>query len=262
MKYRQDPDLEFLKDCSSSDLNTLVCVLLQGNAPHNAESGSPSATRNNAPKTLALQKSTSQLSDHPHYKEHAPQHELYWELIASEIQQLGANPLALMVRRGLGAHYIKILENICTLFSVKYIPDSSAEVMERELCLALFSRAITRLQDEHLPILCNAFSLLPDNLSISAFMPKIIEAMRLNDEPKYLLTMCMGHSSALHVGCTGYTDFAPEKYHAVLNLLEKPLIAELNTAPSAGRTGLQYWLLIPTVLQVAYLRAVQNIQRT
>jgi uncharacterized protein YaaW (UPF0174 family) len=86
--------------------------------------------------------------------------------------------------------------------------------------------------------------------------------MRLDDKPNYLLNMCMGHGAAVHVGCPGYERFAPEKYCEILALLERPVSAELNTMPSASRTGLQYGLLIPAVLQISYLRAAQNAKQT
>lgn len=262
IKYRQDPDLEFLKGCTGNSLNTLGCVLQQSKpSQHGQRQVAAMSARDYVQITCKQSSSPAQDTDPALYKGAPLPQPPCWEVFAGQIQRLGANPLALVARRGLGAHYIKILENICDLFSVKYIPDSSAEVMERELCLALFSRSLQSLKEEHLPVLCNAFALLPDNLSINAFTPKLIDAMRLNDEPKYLLTMCVGHGAAVHIGCAGYESFAPEKYHAILELLEKPLKAELNTIPSVSRTGLQYWLLVPAVLQIPYLRATQNTQQ-
>jgi uncharacterized protein YaaW (UPF0174 family) len=233
--YREDPDLEFLQNCSRSTLNSLGCILLQ--------------SKNFRDDQAEVTDSTTQRA-------------LSWKELAGEIQRLGANPLARAIRRGRGAYYIKILENICKLFSVEYIPDSSAEVMERKLCLELFSRSLRSLTEKHLPILCNAFGFLPENLTINTITLRIVDAMRLDDKPNYLLNMCMGHGAAVHVGCPGYERFAPEKYCEILALLERPVSAELNTMPSASRTGLQYGLLIPAVLQISYLRAAQNAKQT
>ena len=161
MKYRQDPDLEFLKDCSSGELDILVNVLLQSSPPRDDRQSDSMSVRDYVQAASSGKRSRGmvQFSDHPLYKEHAPQHTRYWEIIAGEIQRQGVNQLALAARRGLGTLYIKILEHIYELFSVKYLRDSAAEILERELCTALFFRSIRHVQRGYLPVLWDAFAL-------------------------------------------------------------------------------------------------------
>lgn len=83
MKYRQDPDLDFLKQCTSRELDILVKVLL--------------FNKDGQPRSIV------QLPNHPLYKEHAPNHAAYWEVVAGEIQRYGSNPLAALARAGRGS---------------------------------------------------------------------------------------------------------------------------------------------------------------
>lgn len=263
MKYRQDPDLEFLKDCSSGELDILVNVLLQSSPPRDDRQSDSMSVRDYVQAASSGKRSRGmvQFPDHPLYKEHAPQHTLYWEIIAGEIQRQGVNQLALAARRGLGTLYIKILEHICGLFSVKYLRDSAAEILERELCTALFFRSIRHVQRGYLPVLWDAFALRPEDASIDAFMRTLVETMRLDDGPRHLLAMCVAHGSAMHAGNIGYKGLASEKRRVVLELLEGPLAAELSAVSPVSRTGVPYWLLVPAVLQVACLRTARHIEQ-
>ena len=111
--YRPDPDLDFLKECSNEDLNILVHVLL-----YDREGKQRFVVR--------------RLPNHPLYKQHTPNHSLYWEVIAGEIQLYGSNPLAAIARGGRGKHYIKILGDVCDRFDLRYNPNAATEIIERE----------------------------------------------------------------------------------------------------------------------------------
>lgn len=239
MKYRPDPDLEFLKTCSSEELDVLVNVLLRN------KEGQP--------------RSIVQLPHHPLYKQHAPHHASYWEVIAGEIQRYGSNPLAALARAGRGKHYIKILDNVCSRFSVQYIPDAAVEVIERSLCLALFSRALQHLSSPDLPAVCLAFGIAPTQMSYEAIRQGLLEAIRLDDHAGCLLMMLVANGAAQHASGVGYAASAPQAQQAVLRLFEKPLAAELSGVSSLSVTGAAHWIIIPSVLQLAYLRAKKNL---
>ena len=68
MKYQKDKDLEFLKNVKSQDLENLVQIL--------------TSTK------------TEELSKRDIYKEFYPNHSIYWEEIAAELQYFGGNTIA------------------------------------------------------------------------------------------------------------------------------------------------------------------------
>lgn len=241
MKYRPDPDLDFLKNCRSEDLNLLVNVLLLNKD--------------------GKQRSIVQLPSHPLYKQHAPNHASYWQAIAGEIQRYGSNPLAVLARAGRGKHYIKILENVCNRFLVNYIPDAAAEVLEKELCLTIFSRALIHVSSKDLPIICQALQIMPTVLSPEAIILALSEAMRLDDLLGCQVIMIVAHGAAMHASSIGYQLVVDKRYHALLEIFEKPIAAELDTVSPLSLTGAAHWVIIPTIMQLAYVRAKKNLDQ-
>lgn len=239
MKYRPDPDLDFIRNCTSEELDNLVNVLLRN------EEGQA--------------RSIVQLPNHPLYKQHAPHHSSYWEAIAGEIQRYGSNPLAALARAGRGKHYIKILDNICGRFSVKYLPDSSVEIMERELCRAIFFRAIQHVSSKDWPCICDAFRISPDPMNLENLRQTILESIRLNESGECLLTLVVAHGASMHASAVSYLQQTDEHDHAILKLFEKTVAAELSTVSPLSFTGSAHWIVIPVSLQLAYLRAKKNM---
>ncbi len=75
MAYREDKDLEFLGQMSSTDLNDLVDCLIK-----------------DKDGKLRL---TEELTTNEFYKNNHPNHTKYWQEIAAEIQCFGANSLVI-----------------------------------------------------------------------------------------------------------------------------------------------------------------------
>ena len=130
MAYRKDEDLEFLKHCSNGDLSPLVEVLTRdkdGNRrPH------------------------EELTTHERFKEHEPNHQKYWELIAAEIQCFGANTLATLGRGGKGVRYREILIDVCKHLKVKTNFDYSVHEIERALLVKIMEDVIETLSVEEI----------------------------------------------------------------------------------------------------------------
>jgi len=110
MAYRDDKDLEFLKELKSSDLNDLVECL----------------TKDKNGKTLW----TEELTSEKLYKLHYPDHAKYWHLIAAEIQCFGANSITTLLRRGKGVNYREILIDVCKKAKIK--PEKNDSIVEIE----------------------------------------------------------------------------------------------------------------------------------
>lgn len=99
MAYRHDPDLEFLKDCSAEELDGLVKTL----------------THDEKEK----KRWTESLSSKDSYKKHYPNHSMYWEDIAEELQRFGGNTISNLARNGKGVLYREILLDVCHKLKIK-----------------------------------------------------------------------------------------------------------------------------------------------
>ena len=107
IRYRFDPDLEFLQGCDQADLDILVTYLTK------TKKGKDRVT-----ETLTVE---------PRYKEFQPDHAKYWDLIAAELQHFGANTLATLFR-GEGVLYRTILVEVCSRLKVNFNKKSPVDV--------------------------------------------------------------------------------------------------------------------------------------
>lgn len=106
LKYIEDKDLSFLKNVESSDLNNLVKILTNTK--------------------------TEELTKRDIYKEFYPEHNHYWEEIASELQYFGGNTIANIFRRK-GVLYSEILKDVSKTLGVKIKNELSIENIEKKL---------------------------------------------------------------------------------------------------------------------------------
>lgn len=106
MKYIEDKDLNFLKNLKSSDLNNLVKILINTK--------------------------TEELTKRDIYKEFYPEHNHYWEEIASELQYFGGNTIANIFRQK-GVLYDEILRDVCKTIGVTIEKNLSINDIERKL---------------------------------------------------------------------------------------------------------------------------------
>lgn len=114
MGYRSDPDLEFLGEMKSSELDDLVHCLTCD--------------------TDGKLRRTEELTNSGPYKEYAPDHHRYWQLIAAELQRFGANTFTtFFVRWGEGILYREVLTDVCDRLEVSYQNDAPVANIERDL---------------------------------------------------------------------------------------------------------------------------------
>jgi hypothetical protein len=106
MKYQKDKDLEFLKNVKSKDLENLVQIL--------------TSTK------------TEELSKRDIYKEFYPNHSIYWEEIAAELQYFGGNTIA-NIFRSKGVLYSEIVSDVSKTFGIKSNENESIEKLETNI---------------------------------------------------------------------------------------------------------------------------------
>jgi len=128
--HRPDPDLDFLRKIRSEDLDPLVRTLSLG------PDGRPRATES--------------LTGHALYRAHTPDHRMYWDLVAAEIQRYGANSIATLARGGRGVLYREVLGDVCDRLSVAHDRKEVTEHVERALLGKLVDDFIRKTPDEQL----------------------------------------------------------------------------------------------------------------
>lgn len=155
MAYRPDPDLEFLAQASSPDLEGLVSTLT-----HDKD---------------GQVRFTEELTGSELYKRHHPDHNKYWELVAAELQSFGANTFATMLRGGKGVLYKEILTDVCDKLKVNYKKESSVAAIEQNLMMKILTDAIERMSVEELRQMAEEvgvsnFASLSKDAAIAAFI--------------------------------------------------------------------------------------------
>lgn len=126
MAYREDDDLKFLGEMESEALSDLVDVLTKD------KDGSARLTQ--------------ELTSSDLYKQHAPDHNKYWELIAAEIQLFGGNTIVSNVfRLGKGVLYREVLQDACDKLKVQYAKHAPVENIEAQLLAKLFAGMMDKM---------------------------------------------------------------------------------------------------------------------
>ena len=115
MAYRYDPDLEFLGTCSSEELNDLVYLLTHD--------------------TDGRVRYTESLTNNDKFTRHYPEHSIYWQEIAEEIQLFGGNSFIKLFRGGRGVLYKEVLCDVCDNLKVNYINYSSPKDIVQNLLM-------------------------------------------------------------------------------------------------------------------------------
>jgi uncharacterized protein YaaW (UPF0174 family) len=154
MAYRTDEDLEFLGKLKSTDLKSLVDIIT-GNTKDEAAKWSDKITKKITNKvTNKVTQFSSSLLRHDEYKQHYPNHNKYWQLIAKEVQFFGANSIVSHFR-GTGVKYREILTNVCDKMKVKYNKKSKITYIEEDLLMKVLEQAVEKMNQEDLAKIAN-----------------------------------------------------------------------------------------------------------
>lgn len=155
MKYIKDKDLDFLGDLESKDLDNLVKILI---------------------KPL-----TQELTKREMYKEFYPEHSIYWQDIASELQHFGGNTIANVIRKK-GVVYAEILDDVCKALGFKIKNKLSIEEKEELLLKVGKDDGVTKNIGRQITSLDTK-----DALAFLAYIPAFI-TKKVSD-PAYRITI-------------------------------------------------------------------------
>ena len=236
MAYRDDNDLNFLKEIKSEDLNDLVYTLT-----HDKDGEA---------------RLTEELSTSDEYKTHEPNHSHYWELIAAEIQCFGANSLATMFRGGKGVEYKEVLTDVCDKMKVNYNSDSSVEKIENNLLMKILTDAIENMSPEELKELAKSTGVKNTSGITPEVMVGVFQAVfRAGGFKSYQLTVMIVNAVLKALIGRGLTIGGNILLTRTMAILTGPIgwaITGLWTAIDIA--GPAYRVTIPSVIQVAVLR--------
>jgi len=235
MAYRKDPDLEFLGNVSSADLDLLVRILTEDKDGN--------------------ERLTEELTTNDIYKAHYPDHQAYWKLIAAEIQCFGANTFATMLRGGEGVLYREVLTDVCDKMKVNYNGGSSVETIEDDLLMKVFTDSMKEMSPEELKEVCSQLKLSPTRYTPEAVTIALRAAIRLGGFLPYQIAVIVANAVAKALIGRGLSLGA----NAALTRLMGTFAGPIGWILSAGWlladiAGAAYRITIPAVIMVAYLR--------
>ena len=240
MAYRYDPALDFLGELSSEELNELVYILT-----HDKD---------------GEKRYTEMLTVSDAYKRYYPEHSMYWEDIAAELQLFGGNTFVNIIRLGKGVEYKEILCDVCDKMKVNYHKDSTIERIEENLLMKILKDALEHMSSEEV---CNLGRELGiDNVSSlnAQTMTAIFQAVfKAGGFKSYHLTLIIVNAILKAITGRGLTLATNATLTRTMSILTGPIgwaITAIWTAIDIA--GAAYRVTIPAVIQVAYLRKLSE----
>jgi len=243
MAYREDENLEFLGQCTDSELDILVQTLTTGKG--------------------GVTRYTEALTSKDAYKAFYPKHSMYWDAIAEEVQTYGANTLASMFRGGKGVLYRKVLLDVCKKMKVNFPDHASVEVLERNLLIRVFEDAVEHMKPEEIRQLVEELNLKTTKCTGQAVMAAIQVAIKANGVLFYKIALIVANGVAKALLGRGLTFVGNQMLLRSVSAFAGPIgWAITGIWALTDIAGPAYRVTIPAVIQVACLRAKQQNDST
>ena len=236
MAYREDRDLRFLKELSSSDLNDLVSVL---------------TVDKDGDKRWA-----EELTGSKQYKKYYPDHKKYWDLIAAELQCFGANSIVTLFRGGKGVLYEEVLEDVCEKSEVKFEKGHTVKEKENKLILKIIEKSLDEMSESDRREFAKSLGFF----DLTTFTPNALlgaaqAAFKIGGFQSYQLTLIVVNAVSKAALGHGLTLAGNAAMMRAVSVWAGPIgwaVTSLWTLTDIA--GPAYRVTIPAVIQVAYLR--------
>lgn len=236
MVYRDDKDLEFLKELPSKSLEQLVEILIYDKDGE--------------------KRYTEELSESDGYQQYYPDHAKYWKDIAEELQRFGGNSFINILRFGEGVLYKEILTDVCDKLKVNYNEDSSVIRIENNLLMKITNDAFDNMSDEEKKEFLVSIGLE----NTKNFKPEAITGIfqaifKAGGFKSYQLTVIITNAVLKHLIGRGLSFAANASLTKTMAILTGPIgwaITGLWTA--ADIAGPAYRVTIPAVFEITRLR--------
>ena len=234
MAYKLDEDLEFLRYCDNNSLEVIVYTL----------------TKDKDGEERVNEDLTSTNS----YKEHYPNHSMYWEEIAEEIQKNGGNSIA-NILRGRGIEYKKILYDVCDKMKVNYNKKSETRIIEQYLLMKILEDAMKKMSAEELKEISKELDLKTTTFTSQAVMAALQVAIKQSGFVAYQIAVIVANAIAKQLLGHGLKMATNATITKSISIFAGPIgwvITGLWTAIDIS--GPAYRVTIPATIQIAYLR--------
>lgn len=236
MAYRHDPDLEFLNNISSSDLDGFVSTLT-----HDKDG------------TVRF---TETLTASTEYKRYYPNHAKYWELAAAELQGFGANTLITLFRGGKGVLYKEILCDVCDKLKVNYKKGAATTLIEQHLIMKIVEDAVEKMTDDEVRQMAEEAGVVNfASLSKDAALAAFLAVFRAGGFKSYQILVIVVNATLKALIGRGLSFAAAGGMMRTASILTGPVgwvITGLWTAFDIASPA--YRVTIPAVIQIAALR--------
>lgn len=240
---RTDIDLEFLQYCSNTELRELSDMLT-----HDTDGNI---------------RMSEKLTDKDSYIENYPNNcRAMWQDIAMELQLFGGNTFANFFRHGRGPAYESIVYDVCMEMEVDGIQDhDTAEEMERALLDKLTEKMLDELTYEQRKQIMKELDIKKRTYTKQAVMAALLLTRRINLRLyNYVMAYILRMVTDLLIGRGVLT--------AGFGLLSRGLGVMMGPIGWIVLTGWTAWdiagpayrVIIPAVIQVAFLRMKYNEQ--
>jgi uncharacterized protein YaaW (UPF0174 family) len=242
MAYREDKDLEFLGQMSSTDLNDLVDCLIKDKDGDS--------------------RLTEELTTKESYKKHHPNHAKYWQDIAAEIQCFGANTLVTVLRKGKGVTYREVLSDVCDKAGVKYNKNETISEIEDSLLIKLLGDSLEKMSEADR----NEFVKIIGITNLKAFTPTGLTAalqlaFKAGGFQSYQITLMIANAVSRALLGRGLALAANATLVRTASLLTGPVGWVLTGGWTiADMAGPAFRVTLPSVIQVAVLRRKYNVE--
>lgn len=236
MAYRYDPDLEFLQNVKSENLEQLVEILV-----YDPKDGN--------------KRISEELSSKENYIKYWPDHNKYWKEIAEEIQKYGGNSIANFFR-DTGVLYKEILMDVCDKLKVNYNKNASTEIIENNLLMKVLEKALEDMTEEERKELLESIGIKnTTNFSQETLLGIFQAVFRAGGFKSYQLTVIIANAILKALIGRGLSLAGNAMLTRTMAILTGPIgwaITALWTAFDIA--GPAYRVTIPAVIEISVLR--------
>ncbi|MCF7674041.1 MAG: DUF3944 domain-containing protein [Akkermansiaceae bacterium] len=238
LKYRTDPDLEFLQFCEPQDLNDLVDIL----TTDKGES-----------------RRTEYLTGDERFIKHQNDPSKAWELIAAEFQRFGADSVATIIRGGKGVVYRDILIDVCSHLKIKATKTEDIMAIEARLLQKVLADTWEKMSDEERAAFAKeagaAAGFDPLKMAPAAIFAALQAAIQAGGFAAYQMAVIIANGAARLVLNRGLAFAANAGLVRAMAVFAGPVgwtISGLLALPMF--TGPAFRVTIPATLMIACLR--------
>lgn len=239
-KKVMDPNLIFLQDADSDDLKVLVDYLTKTKDGETRWTEGLTVTEN--------------------YKKYYPcQLQLMCEDIADELQRYGGNTFMNLLR-GHGVEYQELLMDVCDKMKVNYNKKSSVEMIEYNLLQKILVDSLDNMSVEELKKLMEEMDIPNQGFGKQAFIAALQIAIKRGGFSAYKMAVIVANAVSKALLGRGLAMASNAALTRWLSIFAGPIgwsVTAIWTAIDIA--GPAYRVTIPSVIQIAYMRAKINM---